>query len=279
VVVADLDTAGLSEPDIVLVCVKSFQTEQCVRAVAARVDDRVPFVSLQNGLNEDRIAAIVGRERTIGAVVRFEGALAGPGHAVQNKSNGPLSIGELDGVETDRIKSLAALLNQVIPTAVVADIWADLWAKLARNCMLNPVAAISGLGLSSMAGSEFAPLVAASIGREVAAVVAAQDISLPPEVFYKADQARLAAGDAAELDIAVDGFRALYAPQPDVRPSMLQDVLKGRESEIDFLNGEIASRGPGYSIATPVNDRVIELVHRIERGEISPSPELLAEAV
>lgn len=268
-------TLDLPAPDVVLICTKSFQTGPAVQAVLPLVGADVPFVSLQNGLNEDAIAEIVGRQRTIGAVVRFDGGLAGPGHVVQKKTNGPLTVGELDGRLTERVTSLAAMLDQVIPTDATEQIWVELWAKLIRNCMVNPVSAISGLGLSGMGHTEAARVFCAQLGRESTIVAHALGIDVDPSIVYGADPHALAAGDPAALDACIQGFKAMYEPQPDVHPSMLQDVLKGRPTEIDYLNGAVADKARTVSVPTPYHDRAIELVHRIERGAAAPSTELL----
>lgn len=274
----DAAAARLPVPETVLLCTKSFQTASALTTVLPLVPESVPIVSLQNGLNEDTIAGIAGVTRTIGAVVRFEGGLGGPGHVIQKKTNGPLTLGELDGDLSVRVTELAELFDKVIPTDVTSEIWVELWAKLIRNCMLNPVAAISGLGLHGLGTSPDARRFCAEIGRESTAVAHALGISVAPTVVYGADPDALAAGDQQALSAFGEGFRATYEPQPDVHPSMLQDVLKGRATEIDHLNGAVTAKGRAAGVPTPYHDRAIELVHRIEQGEFQPSPALLTGA-
>jgi 2-dehydropantoate 2-reductase len=196
---------------------------------------------------------------------------------VQKKTDGPLTVGELDGRRSERVVTLADRLGRAIPTDVTTEITVELWSKLLRNCMLNPVAAVSGLGLHGMGTSRVAPGVCADVGREGAMVAAALGIRIDPPTLYGADPAALVAGDAIAHDAAVAGFVRTYSPQPEVQPSMLQDVLKGRGTEIDFLNGEVAARGRALGVPTPVNDALTALVHAVERGERTPGPGLLEE--
>jgi len=112
-------------PDVVLLCVKSYQTAEVVRAVAPFLSAGAYVVSLQNAINEDAIAEIVGSERTVGAIVLFDGALIGPAHASQIRTK-PLVIGELNGSVTARLETLSSLLRSSVPIVLSTNIWGEL---------------------------------------------------------------------------------------------------------------------------------------------------------
>jgi len=275
---ADATSADVPDADLVLLAVKSTHTRSALSEVSARLRPHTPVVSLQNGLNEDTIAECVGTERTVGAVVRYEATLTGPGEVRQHKTGGTLTIGEIEGPATDRTRAVAAVLAGGIPTEVTDDIWGELWTKLIRNCMLNPVAAVSGLGLRSMAAQPRATRCWAGIAREAAGAARMAGARLRDDVFYGVPADRLVDDGAAGFEAVVAALTAAYERSPDVRPSMLQDVDKKRLTEVDFLNGEVARRCSRVGLDAPVNRVVTARVHDIEDGA-TQHVDLLPEVV
>ena len=275
---SELETATLPAPEAILLAVKSMQTRETVEALASKVRGDVPVVSLQNGLNEETIAEVIGARRTIGAVVRFEGSLREAGTVEQFKDGGTLSIGELDCWSSPRVEQLACVLGSAVPTTATDDIWTDLWSKLIRNCLLNPVAAASGLDLATMSSGRAAARVCAGIAAESVAVARANGINISSDVVYNAAPDDLADGRSGAIDAFLDGFRSTYAAQHGVKPSMLQDIEKRRPTEIDHLNGVIQRKGVTAGIPTPYNDRIIGLVRTVQSGAAVSSPELLMAA-
>jgi 2-dehydropantoate 2-reductase len=137
----ELDEIG-ERPDIVLLAVKSNFTAESVERLLPHLADESIVVSLQNGINEDAISSLIGRRRTIGAAVAFGGELLGPGRA--RVGGDGLTVGELDGSLTPRVKSLAALLQPCARVAATENIWGYLWTKLVINTQLNAICAVTG---------------------------------------------------------------------------------------------------------------------------------------
>jgi 2-dehydropantoate 2-reductase len=270
--------ADVPDPDLVLLAVKSTHTRAALADVIGRLRPDTPVVSLQNGLNEDTIAECVGASRTIGAVVRYEATLTGPGQVTQHKADGTLTVGELAGSATDRTIAVAEILGRGIQTELTHDIWGELWTKLIRNCMLNPVSAVTGLGLRSIAEQPRATSCCAGIARETAGVARASGVHLRPEVFYGVPIERLLDDGPPGFDAVVAAFTANYLRSPDVRPSMLQDIDKGRTTEVDYLNGEVARRAEKLGLDAAVNRRLVDLVHDVEHGA-TQDVQLLPEVV
>lgn len=258
--------ADVPDPDLVLLAVKSTHTRSALAEVQNRLGPDTPVVSLQNGLNEDAIAECVGAQRTVGAVVRYEATLTGPGEVRQHKRDGRLTIGELGGPATARTRAVAEVLADGLRTEVSDEIWTELWTKLIRNCMLNPVAAVSGLGLRSMAGQPRATRCWAGVAREAVGAAARAGVRLPAEVFYGVPPGRLLDDGDDGFDAVVAALTGAYERSPDVRPSMLQDIDKGRRTEVDFLNGEVARRCELAGIDAVVNRTVTARVHDVENG-------------
>ena len=285
------ELSEVAEPlDVVLLAVKSYDTEWMVRGLLPYLAPDGCVVSLQNGLNEERIAALIGDEQTVGGVVHFSVGMFEPGVATRYTPADWLtfSIGELDGRRSPRTDRLADLLRAVGPVEVTRDIWGALWMKLCINAMNNGLTGLTGLTSPRLwlDPRGFAAMV--RIGGEVAAVCDAlghrmQAIEptgaphpLPPETLRRA-----AAGDAA----ALDEVRAVFVATADARrrggrenlSSLLQDVMKRRRTEVGYLNGDVARRGSRLGIPTPANALVVDLVERLERGELARDPANLDE--
>ena len=269
---AVLDDLTADEPDLVFLCVKSFQTEATLRAIAPRLGRDAIVVSLQNCMNEEAIAAAVGRERTVGGVVVMDGALVGPGVARQvNPDERSFVLGSLDGGGDGAVDSAAEVLRRVGEVRVSANVWGELWAKLVHNCMINAVCALTGLDAARAWRDPAAWRFARVLGREAVQVSRAAGVALGDSgLFGCGAEDFLDEGRAPRLEGAI---RAAYPESEEVYPSMAQDVAKGRPTEIQFLNGWIVERGRAAGIATPANARIVDLIRRVERGKLAPAAE------
>jgi 2-dehydropantoate 2-reductase len=245
--------------DFALIAVKSPLHREVLEPLVARggIDT---FVSLGNGLIQDRIESIVGKGSLLACVVEWGGSNLGPGRLVRD-SLGGFMIGELDGSDSERLRVLAGCLEPVGHVRITHNVRGMIWSKLLINSTFTGLSAVSGLRYGGVAEQ----------GRDAVFALWAEGVAV-------ADSQRL------ELEsIHVDPHRfddaalAEYMKEGgNVRPSMLQDLEAGRVTEVDVVNGGVASRGRELGVPTPCNDRVVELVHSMERGERSPDPRWLA---
>lgn len=271
---AELDRIG-GAPDAVLLAVKSTATEETVRALEPQLPEDAVVVSLQNAINEETIARIVGSRRTIGAVVRFDGRLDGPGHATSRNASRKLTLGELDGASSPRLRALADSLGAGIPTHVTGDIWGLLWTKLIRNCEFNALGAVSGLDTLGIAADPAARRLALSLAAEAVQVALRLGYSLDCGELHGPAEAYLEpVGEGAMLDVE-QAFVA--STTTATKSSMLQDVEKGRRTEIDHINGYVVRKGAECGVQTPLNAAVVSLVKALERGEGEPGRAALEE--
>ena len=146
----------------------------------------------------------------------------------------------------------------------------QIWSKLLVNSTFTGLSAVSGLRYGGVAEHPDGREAAYAIWAEGVAVGDAEGLTLEP--VYDVDPRALADRDDAAL-------AQMMAIAGNTKPSMLQDLEQGRATEVDVVNGGVAQRGREHAIATPFNDRVVELVHAMERGERSPAPEELTELV
>ena len=215
------------------------------------------FVTLGNGLIQDRIEAMVGKGNLLACLVEWGATNAGPGHVIRD-SQGGYALGELDGTITDRAHALAEALQPIGPARVTDNVRGMIWTKLLVNSTFTGLSAISGLRYGGVAEQGRDAVFA--LWNEGLKLADAQGLVLDP--IHDLDPRRL---DDAALTHYMEH-------SGNVKPSMLQDLEAGRPTEVDVVNGGVASKGREYDIPTPCNDTVLEVVHAIERGERSIDP-------
>jgi len=259
--------------DAVFIAVKSYDTEwaTCLGLAYLRGLDGV-VVDFQNGINDGRVAAVAGRERVLGCVITIGAGMYEPGRA-QRTDAGTLGfkIGELDGSDSPRARRLAEILSDVAPSRVTTNLWGERWSKLALNCMLNPLAGLSGLGTADVRSEPLPRRVAVHIGAEVIEVGRARGHEVEP-IFGIAPQRFVTASRGHGLGEVERDISADARSRGGGRPSMLQDVMKGRRTEIDDLNGYVAAEGRAVGVKTPFNDAVVEAFHAHGVGTLKPDP-------
>ncbi len=271
------EAQSIREPfDCVFIAVKSYDTEWATTLGCAylKQPDGVAVV-FQNGMNEERVAAIAGKERTLGCVITIGAGLYEPGHAVRTDTGKVgFKVGELDGSETERARALVEVLNAVAPARLTRNLWGERWSKLATNSMANPLAGLSGLGSAEIRSEPVPRRIAIQIAAEVIRVGRAYGYEVEPIFGIEAqrfvDAAEGRGHAAVEADMAA-GTKFLGGG----RPSFLQDVLKGRRTEIEYLNGYVAEQGRKVGVKTPFNDAVVALIKRHGVGTLRPDPKNL----
>jgi 2-dehydropantoate 2-reductase len=233
--------------DVVLVCVKSGDTEGAALAMQPHLDPDAIVCSLQNGVdNADRIAAVIGRG-ALAAVVYVGAHMAGPGH-VRHTGRGDLVIGALDAAQRERAARVAKnFTDAAVPCTVAADIRVELWTKLVLNCAYNAMSALTQL--------QYGPMLDAAHGR-----------ALMTEIVGEAHAVARAAGVALGEAAALDRVLALAAAMPLQRSSTAQDIERGRRTEIDALNGYLVRQADALGVPVPVNRTLHALVKLRERS-------------
>jgi 2-dehydropantoate 2-reductase len=255
--------------DFALIAVKSPFHRAALEPLAAtgKVES---FVSLGNGLIQDRMAEIVGADRLLSCIVEWGGDNLGPGRVVRD-TTAPMVVGELDGSERDRTRLLARCLETGFEVRLTRNLRGQIWSKLLVNSTFTGLSAVSGLRYGGVAEHPYGREAAYAIWTEGVTVGEAEGLTLET-VYHDVEPRSLVERDDAALD-------RLMAIAGNTKPSMLQDLEQGRATEVDVVNGGVAERGRAHSIPTPFNVRVVELVHLMEDGERAPAPEELTELV
>ena len=271
----------VEEPfDAVYLAMKATEVEQAARDVAARLAPDGYVVTFQNGVVEDRVGAILGRERVVGALVGWGATMHAPG-VCEMTSRGEVVVGELDGRVTPRVEQLKATLDAVAPTTVSTNIYGVLWSKLAINCVVTTFGAVTGQLLGEMLKRRAVRRLAFVTTSEVVDVAEAHGIELEPgggtldiHRLYL-PPARRSGGFGIDLLSRHAITYAVGLKFRRLKSSMLQSLERGRRAEIDFMNGYVVERGQEKGVPTPVNAALTELVQEVEAGTRPMSPDNL----
>ena len=263
---------------MIITATPSTALETALRDLAPALSRESVVVTCQNGLPEERAAAVVG-DRVVGSVVGWGATMSEPG-VYRQTSRGGLQIGKSINSFAP-VAEVAKVLESVTPVEVVDDLAGVRWSKLAINCVTSPFGAIGGEPLGQLLKYSEVRRLALEVFAEVAEVARRQGIVMRP-VAGTLDIARVAINDSERsarfaptlllkhLVLLAIGFKFRR-----MRSSMLYALERGRPLEIDYLNGEIVGRGERLGIATPVNRAIVETVREIERKQSRSSPELL----
>jgi len=262
--------------DLCILATQPPHVEDAARTALPHLADDARVVVLQNGLCEDRIAAIVGDTRVIGGIVAWGASMPEPGHYERTAAGG-FSLGRLDGKLDDDIKRVAELFEAIGPVTLTENLRGARWSKLALNC------AVSALG--TIAGEKLGPLVRVRRYRRLALEIMTEAV-----VVARADGVRLekvagtldldwvalsAADRTARASASLTAKHALLLAvglrYRRMRSSMLAAIERKRTPAIDFLNGEIVTRGKRHGVDTPFNQRIVDTVWKIAKGELTSS--------
>ena len=282
----DLDTLKGQPPfDIVFISVKSYDTERVTRAIAPYLAKEGFAVSLQNCWNEDTIAGVLGASRVVGTIASMISVeLYAPGRIRRMAEKGGdkhtvFRVGEIHGRITDRVTELVKMFSLIDSAKATTNLQGERWTKLTQNGMSNGICAATGLTGHACDNNDAIRRFAIQVAGESIRVGRALGLKLEKMGKLMPDQLEKAsAGDAAML-AEVEQFmknRKAANPRANIqRPSMAQDMAKGRKTEIEFMNGLIVSKGKAIGVPTPANEKLVQAVLSVESGKVKPSAAVL----
>jgi 2-dehydropantoate 2-reductase len=271
--------------DIAFVCMKSYDTAWATMLIRQYLAPDGYVVSLQNCMNEETIAGIVGWGKTLGCIASsITVNLPEPGHIHRGAGKGGAAhtvfrAGEVHGRITPRAEEIRRLVAYADSAKVTGNLWGERWSKLVANVMGNGLSACTGLTGGQMLQSEPIRRFATRLGSEAIRVGQAQGyhleeiLHLPPETIARAGEGDEAAMRTCDEQRSKDGRRT----SSEQRPSMGQDMQKGRRTEIEFLNGLVVREGEKLGLSCGANAALTDLVTRVERRELAPDPRHITE--
>ncbi len=236
---------GLS-PELVVLFTKTLHSEAALESIRCLISEDTVLLSLQNGLgNEEVMARFVPRARIVQGVTTFPADLVAPGH-VHSVGFGHSQIMSLDGLVTPRLESIRLALDDAgLECEISPHVATVIWEKVAFNCALNALTAVTRLRIGFIADS----LEATNLARSVAA-----------EVVEVANRK----GIGARKNVVLATISAALAEHRDHQPSMLQDMLARRLTEVGSLNGAVVSEAETLGFRVPFTEALYLLVRTLE---------------
>lgn len=260
--------------DVVMLLMKAYDSRWATQLIEPYLAEDGIVAGVQNGMTTQTIASVVGPERTMGTVIEISSTMYDPG--LVHRHSGParswFAVGALPDGPVGREEEIAALLRHSGTVAIVEDIEATKWMKLVSNC--TTLVTTASLGLSMAEALEYPGMrdVMVRSGQEALDVGAALGHPvLPIFGLQPVDLERPAEVVDTLLETLYRGFVL-----PNTTTTVLQDWTKSRHSEVDDLNGRVVAEATRLGLDAPVNAAVVEMAHRIERGEIAPDPSNLS---
>ena len=257
------------EFDYIFMAVKAYDTQWMSKFASVYLKEDGVFIGLQNAYNDDLNAEMVGKKNVIGAVVELSCEIFNPGIVQRNTipSGTWFAVGELTGEITPRLKEVQKIMLNVGKCDLTDNIYGAKWTKLIANSMTCP---FSSLDLKNWEAVKLPGMFEFSVGvgRESFKVGQTLGYMIEPLFGLTNEDIGNAGENAAELVMK----KMVKDVGPNARTHAAQDHVKGRRSEIEFINGRVSEEGRKLGIPTPYNDAVVEIAKMTHKGEIVLDP-------
>lgn len=255
--------------DVILLMTKQLHNPEVVAFLKPFLADDGVIVTLQNGIPEPGIAEIIGANRTMGCTVEWGAMLEGPGECILTSEPDSLSfhMGKMDGITDAQFKKVKDLLEKMCPVHFEENLIGARWSKLLINATFSGLGTVVGGCFGDVSENKDAQKVAVRCMKECIDVGHAAGAEFVPvqgkditKLFYYTNPLKRAFAQFL-LPIAMKKHR-------DIVPSMLQDIRNNKPCEVDAINGVVCEWGKKCGVATPVNDRIVEIIKKEQNGEL-----------
>ena len=256
--------------DVVFLGVKAYDTRWACELVRPHVAEDGLVVGLQNGMTLDDVASIMGPERTLGAVIEVAAGMYEPGVVI--RQTGPegtwFGVGAYDETTRGREHEVTEILQHAGAVEIRDDIRSAKWMKLVVNASEFLPSSILNLPLADAIKIPGMREVMLASGREAVRTGLALGHDLVP-IF---GSTRIEENDPDHYATILLDAVLTHWTLPDTKVTTLQDWTKGRRAEVDDINGIVVREQERLGSAAPVNTRLVEIAHQIERGELAADP-------
>lgn len=257
--------------DVVFLMTKQQHNAEVVTMLKEYLAEDGALVTFQNGLPELQIAEILGEERVLGCTVAWGATLQEPGVCELTSQPDALSfsLGAISSTTNkyfDKVKDTLELMGTV---DVEDNFIGTRWSKLLINAAFSGMSAVLGCTFGEAAGPKESRRIVQALIKECIDVCAAGGIRIEP-VQGKDIVKLLDYSNAFKRAISFMIIPIAIRKHAKLKASMLQDLEKGKRTEVDAINGVVSMFGRKVGCPTPMNDRVVEIIHKIEQGELRP---------
>ncbi len=258
--------------DIIFLMTKQQQNSEVVNYIKEYLAPDGVIVTLQNGIPEIEIGEIVGEERVLGCTVAWGATMkeAGVCELTSAPDSLTFSLGSLQPVPNPHINEVKALLELMGPVEIDQNFIGSRWSKLLINSAFSGMSAVLGSTFGEAAGNKASRRIVQAIIKECIDVCAAGKIKIEP-VQGKNIVKLLDYSNCIKKAFSFFIIPIAIRKHAKLKASMLQDIEKGKKTEVDAINGVVSKYGRKVGVPTPMNDMVVDIIHRIENGELSAS--------
>ena len=228
------------------------------------------ILPIQNGGVARALADRLGEDKILGGFSNLGATMVEPG-VYEQKNAGHLLIGELAGGVSERVERIARTLGRAIEVKVSSNLTGAIWSKLLINCSVTTIGALCSQTMRQYMETK--------AGKKVFRRTYGEALSVALAIGTRLERLTVDpippgwASNAVAEERYESWIEAMIAFYGDIKPSMLQDFERGRKTEIDFINGYVATLGRASGVPINMNAAITELVHQIERGYLQPTPD------
>ena len=260
------------EYDIIFLMTKQQNNKEVVQMLNGFLAQDGVLVTFQNGLPEMQIADILGEERVLGCTVAWGATMQGPGVCELTSEPDALSfsLGSISANRSKHFDKVKELLEKMGTVDVEENFIGTRWSKLLINASFSGMSAVLGCTFGEAAAPKESRRIVQALIKECIDVCATGGIRIEP--VQGKDIVKLLDYKGA-LKKAISFFIIPIAirKHAKLKASMLQDLEKGKLTEVDAINGAVSDYGRKVGCPTPMNDKVVEIIHKIEQGQLKPS--------
>lgn len=264
------------EYDIFLYIAKQTSNQTALPKMKQHLSKNGFIITLQNGIPEPAIQAVVGEDRVVGCPVGWGATFKGPGVSELTSKVEAMTfdIGEPKGGDSPRLHEIKAILENMCPTHILDNLPGIRWTKVLVNSTLSGLSAVTGGTFGDVLDSEKALDIVTYVGNEVVKVGRAQGVRFEKMAGYPiADMISWTTEEERQKLKAT--YKAFFTPHRALKASMLQDLEKGLMTEIMAINGVTYEGGRKLGIPTPANDFVVDMVSSHQEKKSKPNFECL----
>lgn len=259
------------EYDIIFLMTKQQNNKEVVTALKEYLATDGVLVTFQNGLPEVQIAEILGEERVLGCTVAWGATMQSAGVCELTSEPDALSfsLGSISKKRSRHFAKVKEMLEMMGTVEIEENFIGTRWSKLLINAAFSGMSAVLGCTFGEAAGPKESRRVVQALIKECIDVCATGGIRIEP--VQGKDIVKLL-DYKGSLKKAVSFFIIPIAirKHAKLKASMLQDIEKGKLTEVDAINGSVSEFGRKVGCPTPMNDKVVEIIHKIEKGELKP---------
>ncbi len=257
--------------DIIFLMTKQQHNHEVVTMLKEFIAPDGVLVTFQNGLPEMEIAEILGADHVLGCTVAWGATMQSPGVCELTSAPDALtfSLGAITPERNKHFDKVKELLEMMGTVDVEENFIGTRWSKLLINAAFSGMSAVLGCTFGEAAGDRRSRRVVQALIKECIDVCAAGGIRIEP-VQGKDIVKLLDYKSSIKKSISFFIIPIAIRKHAKLKASMLQDIEKGKQTEVDAINGAVSAFGRKVGCPTPMNDRVVEIIHRIEKGELTP---------